>query len=350
MRHLSKETKIGFALMALGVILKAFVTNEYLQLISLPLGFLMLAAIAVIIKKLLEPSAKQQELDEEIKWALSPDAFDGKRVNRYLLDECWMWDTDIEEKAKIHNMKYFLDTEFHEGFRNPLFGRMRHFIDLISLGLVDTEGRTFYAVCREFDIKAAWNSYQLEKASGFQRNHGEYIKVYWLRENVLRKIWDEHYIDVFGARMPKFTYSAFKHLINKVGKTKAQIKVDLIRYIFPSKEDCQDLQFAEYMEKYTFPQFHAYFAAYDWIAFVTLFGKMIELPPTMPMFINDLKQMLDERVCPKEIARVGYKNAVRNFQKHPNYPKKMNEHHALDDAKWDMELYQFLLKFTPHKQ
>jgi len=38
-------------------------------------------------------------------------------------------------------MKYFLDTEFIEGFRKPLFSKRRHFIDLISVGVVAEDGR-----------------------------------------------------------------------------------------------------------------------------------------------------------------------------------------------------------------
>ena len=34
-------------------------------------------------------------------------------------------------------MKYFFDTEFIEGFHKPLFGKRRHHIDLISIGIVD---------------------------------------------------------------------------------------------------------------------------------------------------------------------------------------------------------------------
>lgn len=52
-------------------------------------------------------------------------------------------------------MKYFFDTEFIEGFRKPLFGKRSHFIDLISIGIICEDGRTYYAVCNEFDVKDA---------------------------------------------------------------------------------------------------------------------------------------------------------------------------------------------------
>ena len=52
-------------------------------------------------------------------------------------------------------MKYFFDTEFIEGFRKPLFGKRRHFIDLISIGIVAEDGREYYAISNEYDYKDA---------------------------------------------------------------------------------------------------------------------------------------------------------------------------------------------------
>ena len=48
-------------------------------------------------------------------------------------------------------MKYFIDCEFIEGFHKPLFGKRRHFIDLISIGIVCEDGREYYAISKEFD-------------------------------------------------------------------------------------------------------------------------------------------------------------------------------------------------------
>ncbi len=69
-------------------------------------------------------------------------------------------------------MKYFLDQEFMSGFVKPLFGKERHFIDLISIGLVSEDGREYYAVSNEFNLKVVWSDD-------------------WLRENVLRPIHKE---------------------------------------------------------------------------------------------------------------------------------------------------------------
>jgi len=51
--------------------------------------------------------------------------------------------------------KYFLDTEFIEGFDKPLFGKKRHFIDLISIALYCEDGRTFHALSSEYDYSKA---------------------------------------------------------------------------------------------------------------------------------------------------------------------------------------------------
>ena len=52
-------------------------------------------------------------------------------------------------------MKYFLDTEFIEGFHKPFFGKRRHFIDLISIGIVCEDGRQFYAISNEYKYSDA---------------------------------------------------------------------------------------------------------------------------------------------------------------------------------------------------
>ena len=52
-------------------------------------------------------------------------------------------------------MKYFIDTEFIEGFHKPLFGKRRHFIDLISIGIVAEDGREYYAISNGYRYKDA---------------------------------------------------------------------------------------------------------------------------------------------------------------------------------------------------
>lgn len=74
----------------------------------------------------------------------------------------------------------------------------------------------------------------------------------------------------------------------------------------------------------TKPEFWAYYADYDWVALCQLFGAMIDLPKGWTMYCRDVKQLCDD---------LG----------NPELPKqKTTEHHALADAKWTREAWEFL--------
>lgn len=45
-------------------------------------------------------------------------------------------------------MKYYIDTEFIEGFYEDRAGKERHSIDLISIGIVCENGRMYSAISR----------------------------------------------------------------------------------------------------------------------------------------------------------------------------------------------------------
>lgn len=79
------------------------------------------------------------------------------------------------------------------------------------------------------------------------------------------------------------------------------------------------------------PIFWAYYASYDWVAFSWLFGTMMGLPKNFPMFCMDLQQWWTQMGKP----------VVKP-------PDPANEHHALDDARWNRELHARLLE--EHKE
>jgi hypothetical protein len=68
------------------------------------------------------------------------------------------------------------------------------------------------------------------------------------------------------------------------------------------------------------PEWWAYYADYDWVALCQLFGPMVELPETWPMYCRDLKQLADERRPPVDLSTL--------------VPTPETEHHALADARW----------------
>lgn len=140
-------------------------------------------------------------------------------------------------------------------------------IDLISIGIVCEDGRELYAVNEEA---------QLHLASP------------WVREHVL-------------SQLPLYS--------NPAWMTRTAIKASLVKFL---RKDAK-------------PEVWAYYADYDWVVFCQLFGTMMDLPPYMPKFCMDLKQLAVEKGNPKL----------------PEQPE--GEHNALEDARWNQQVYKFLL-------
>jgi hypothetical protein len=135
-------------------------------------------------------------------------------------------------------MKYFLDTEFHERsllVKNSFFGKYSKIdtIELISIGIVAEDGREYYAISKDFNLKEAWNRYN-EVVNKHYPLGPEYNKVYWLRDNVLKPICKElsekGNIFAYGED-DYFTYKICKRLINKYGKTNKQIAEEVKQFI-----------------------------------------------------------------------------------------------------------------------
>ncbi|WP_116040936.1 polyadenylate-specific 3'-exoribonuclease AS [Amycolatopsis palatopharyngis] len=130
-------------------------------------------------------------------------------------------------------MRFFYDTEFIEDGVT---------IDLVSIGVVDTDGREFYAVSTEFDPGRAGP---------------------WVRNNVL----------------PKLPSPA-----NSAWRSREQIRADLLDF-FGKPQGGIELW--------------AWFAAYDHVALAQLWGPMPALPRQLPRFTRDLRQRWEDVGKPK---------------------------------------------------
>lgn len=179
--------------------------------------------------------------------------------------------------------RYFYDTEFHED------GKV---IDLISIGIVCEDGREYYAVSNEFDTR---------RVAGNR----------WLMDNVMSSIGHESYmvVDFLGSPVVRDL-----HITDPAAKSRDQIRDDILEFV-----------------KGTWPEFWAWYGAYDHVALCQLFGRMIDLPKNFPMFSSDLKQWhkeLGSPIMPKQPAGL---------------------HNALEDAKWNVVRYHYLrgLKDAP---
>lgn len=161
-------------------------------------------------------------------------------------------------------IRYFFDTEFMED------GEV---IELLSIGVVCEDGREFYAESADADYSHASE---------------------WVKTNVIPHMqqddWDE---DIVGGWI-----------------SRAVIATDLLKFV-----NAGDSR----------PQFWAYYGDYDWVVLCQLYGTMMDLPKSWPMFAMDLKQlcvMLGDPELPKQTS---------------------GEHNALNDARWTYATHNWLL-------
>ncbi len=173
-------------------------------------------------------------------------------------------------------MKYFYDTEFIEDGKT---------IDLISIGIVCEDGRTYYAISKEFNP---------EKADQ------------WVKDNVLSKLPERNVNLLDPSISPRVKEESL------LWKSREEIKNDIVEFIGEDK-----------------PELWAYYADYDHIALCQLFGRMIDLPENFPFYTMDIKQF-----C-KSLGD-------------PQLPEQENEHDALDDAKWNKIAYEYLKNYKPN--
>lgn len=179
---------------------------------------------------------------------------------------------------------YSYDCEFLE--RGP-----DHPIQVISLGMVASDGRELYLQSRDVD----W---------GFIR-HGPDP---WLHENVVPYLerWNAEYY-----RPMEFDPGPWRYRHEFAG--------EIIRFMDPSRHG--------EVEKMV-----AYFGAYDHVVLCQLFGRMIDLPSFMKMWTFDLKQ---------EAVRRGIDWLGRLVPHDEDLDGP--EHNALADARWTMRAYRYLM-------
>ena len=123
-------------------------------------------------------------------------------------------------------MRYYIDSEFVDDGKA---------IDLISIGIVAEDGRTYYAQSAEFlkDGKPTL----------------------WIWENVIPHL-DNHWLE------------------------RARIKEEIVTFLDP--------------EKYGKPELIGWCSGYDFVVFCQLFGTMMDLPAGYPHYIKDLQFILDK--------------------------------------------------------
>ena len=175
-------------------------------------------------------------------------------------------------------MRYYIDTEFLEGtqkenFPISLFRKNTHpTIDLISVGIIAGDGREYYAISKDFNLKEAWNRHDGYKTyTNLPGDTGtNKRKNYWVRENVLHNL---HY-DLLQIERPfkktfeqwkedtckgfykgRKNYKSLKRLLSKYGKTNKQIAEEIKDFVL---KGCEVSDKIYYWGKTIEPKFYAY--------------------------------------------------------------------------------------------
>ena len=173
-------------------------------------------------------------------------------------------------------MKVFYDFEFIEDYRT---------IEPISVGMVREDGKELYCVYNDFNT--------LKVAS----NH-------WLMQNVMPYIGHEEitsHITGLGTPVKDIV------ITDERAMPQSQVRAEIMDFV-------SDI----------WPEWWAWYGAYDHVALCQTFGRMIDLPNKWPMFTRDIRQLWEAKG-------------------RPEFPKQeAGLHNALDDARHNLVRYNFL--------
>ncbi len=261
-----------------------------------------------------------------------------------------------DKQSENDNMKYYIDTEFLEGTQTKRFlgfktGVTAPTIELISIALVDENNRTFYEVSKEFNVREAWERTQTDESGKIE---------YWIRDNVLRKIFDEFLvkylndidkaerIGVYGLRKNvwEFTQANFIWLLKKYGSSRSHIANGICGFIYGFDCGGSGMSAIEMAYRYEIsdrsanPVFIGYYCDYDWVVFCWLFGHMMSLPKGFPKYCVDLKQTLDAKAKIKAGSGNHHQDQIILIKELG--PKLVGEHSALPDAIWNKKFDAYL--------
>jgi hypothetical protein len=175
-------------------------------------------------------------------------------------------------------MKVFYDTEFIEGYRDE-----RHFIDLISIGIVKESGEEFFAYSKEYDY---------EEASD------------WVKEHVIEPLY-------IKADLAAVNYINVTNFHRYAGKSLKEIAKGIKKFL---SEDNITL--------------YGYYSSYDHVVLSTIFGTMLDLPDNFPMYTRDIMQIIEGQELDKD-------QILRDVP-------QVDEHDALEDAKWNKDAYFYI--------
>lgn len=171
-------------------------------------------------------------------------------------------------------MRYYYDTEFLEDGVT---------IELISIGIVADDGREYYAISEEMP----WE---------------RIVQHDWLMENVVPSLPLKQ-----GWNVPLLDYD------DPLVKSRQDIRREIMTFFLTGNEPIE---------------LWAWYGAYDHVCLAQLFGRMVDMPRSVPHWTNDLRQ---------ETERLGVYTELP--------VQDSGEHIALEDARWNKAVGDFLHRY-----
>jgi hypothetical protein len=272
------------------------------------------------------------------------------------------------------NTNYFLDIKLLEGAQKKRMFGINGFtaptIDLISIGLVSSDGREYYAISKDFNLKEAWDRFEMEKWKGpwpddFISNTPSNTKVFSMREKVLYPIFHDMYKEAYpekyeerygnfgnfqGWKDHKNTaMMEFQEILLRYGKSNKQIAKEVIEFCRPNSKKAKEVDIVV-MEPIDFPKFYSYFSGRSWVAFCWLFT---DIPKGFPSYCKQLGESFEKKAqhLVEQVSCVLGKQgldsldrALEHLKIREDYPRQTSsqEHSALEQARYFKKLHTFI--------
>lgn len=202
---------------------------------------------------------------------------------------------------------------------------------IISLSILGDDGRQYYAISKEFDLKEAWNFYII--------NDG--IKEYFYRENILKELFNHLcYLDKWDDRHRVFTYNNIKWLLDKYGTTEMDIILSMSEFI----------GYGKYLETQNGTKNNGIsFEIYYYIDYFELllsesdfFKKLFKEYDKFDLYEKLKEKELHHKKIWPVVDGVSHHIKISGIESLPNYPKLCYGKDALHKAEWLKKLYDFL--------
>ncbi len=202
---------------------------------------------------------------------------------------------------------------------------------IISLSILGDDGRQYYAISKEFDLKEAWNLYII--------NDG--IKEYFYRENVLKELFNHLcYLDRWDDRHRVFTYNNLRWLLDKYSIGEMDVILGVSEFT----------GYGEYLEtqngtKKNGLSFEIYYYKDDFERLLNgfdFFKRLYNKYNKVDLYQEVKEKELYHKNISPVVDGVSHHIKISGIESLPNYPKLCYGKDAFHKAQWLKKLHDFL--------